>query len=66
MGQNFLKSLTHKLYQQGVAVSQRINAYKYLECSAKDGNGVREVFEHATRAALMVSKSKKKKGCNLL
>jgi Ras family protein A len=52
---------------QGIAVSQRINAYKYLECSAKDGNGVREVFEHATRAALMVSKSKKKKGgCRLL
>ncbi|KAL1926967.1 hypothetical protein VTP01DRAFT_5297 [Rhizomucor pusillus] len=43
-------------YEEGMAVAQKIGAYKYLECSAKDGDGVREVFEHATRAALMQKK----------
>jgi Ras family protein A len=47
---------------QGVAVAQKIGAYKYLECSAKTQEGVKEVFEHATRAALL-AKSKKKKAC---
>ncbi|CAO0790996.1 unnamed protein product [Mucor circinelloides] len=51
---------------EGASVAQRISAYKYLECSAKTGEGVREVFEHATRAALMVSKKKKSKGCTVL
>ena len=49
-------------YEEGLAVSQKIGAYKYLECSAKNQDGVKEVFEHATRAALM-AKTKKKKKC---
>jgi len=53
-------------YEEGLAVASRIGAYKYLECSAKDGEGVREVFEHATRAALLVNKSHKKKKCSIL
>ncbi|KAI8099207.1 GTP-binding protein rhoA [Halteromyces radiatus] len=54
-------------FEEGSSVAQRINAYKYLECSAKTGEGVREVFEHATRAALMVHKKKKKSGgCTVL
>ncbi|KAI9486421.1 MAG: GTP-binding protein rhoA [Benjaminiella poitrasii] len=51
---------------EGSAVSQKIGACKYLECSAKSGEGVREVFEQATRAALTVHKKKKSKMCNLL
>ena len=38
---------------QGEEIRKKIGAYKYLECSAKTNEGVREVFEHATRAALL-------------
>ncbi|CDO52411.1 hypothetical protein DV451_002308 [Geotrichum candidum] len=52
---------------EGQAVAQKIGALKYLECSAKTGEGVKEVFEHATRAALMVKeKERKKKSCVIL
>jgi len=46
--------------EQGQAVAQKIGARMYLECSARTGEGVREVFQHATRAALL--KPKRKKG----
>ena len=39
--------------EEGMAVASKIGAVRYLECSAKTGEGVREVFEHATRAALI-------------
>jgi len=53
--------------EEGMAVASKIEAYKYLECSAKTGEGVREVFEHATRAALLIkTRSKKHKPCTLL
>lgn len=38
--------------EEGNSVAQKIGAGKYLECSARTHDGVREVFEHATRAAL--------------
>lgn len=38
--------------EDGRAMAIRIQAYDYLECSAKTKEGVREVFETATRAAL--------------
>ncbi|KAJ3345675.1 GTP-binding protein Rho1 [Entophlyctis luteolus] len=37
---------------QGQDVAEKIGAYRYLECSARTGDGVNDVFEHATRAAL--------------
>ncbi|SOV04055.1 GTPase Rho1 [Ustilago sp. UG-2017a] len=53
--------------EEGMAVAQKIGAVRYLECSAKTGEGVREVFEHATRAALVQrSRGSKRKGCTLL
>ncbi|XP_075953043.1 rho-related GTP-binding protein RhoA-D-like isoform X1 [Anarhichas minor] len=47
-------------------MASRISAFGYLECSAKTKDGVREVFEMATRAALQVRKPKKRGGCLLL
>eukprot|EP00111_Clytia_hemisphaerica_P006797 TCONS_00019632-protein len=51
--------------EEGEVMANKISAYAYLECSAKSKEGVREVFETATRAALQ-SKKKKKKGCVLI
>lgn len=56
--------LTHQ--SQAEDVRKKIGAQKYLECSAKTNEGVREVFEHATRAALLTRKSKKSKKCTIL
>lgn len=50
---------------QAQKVAEKIAAVRYLECSAKTGEGVREVFENATRAALMTKKKRSSK-CNIL
>ncbi|KAJ6454141.1 small GTPase-binding protein [Mycena sanguinolenta] len=38
--------------EEGIAMAQKIKAHKYVECSARTGEGVQEVFESATEAAL--------------
>lgn len=60
--------LMNKYYflTQGSAVAQKIGAYRYLECSARNNDGVREVFEHATRAALARKAPVKKQKCLLI
>ncbi|KAL8895208.1 MAG: hypothetical protein Q9192_003783 [Flavoplaca navasiana] len=54
--------------RQGEEVKKKIGAKAYLECSAKTNDGVREVFEHATRAALLSKKGTghKKSKCLIL
>ncbi|GFQ90625.1 ras-like GTP-binding protein RHO [Trichonephila clavata] len=52
-------------FDQGFEMAQKINAYGYAECSAKTKDGVRDVFEMATRAALHV-KRKRRMMCRLL
>jgi Ras family protein A len=47
-------------------MADKINAFSFLECSAKNMEGVREVFETATRAALQVNKKKKRGCCGLM
>ncbi|KAJ9602906.1 hypothetical protein H2200_012686 [Cladophialophora chaetospira] len=47
--------------EQGEEMRKKIGAWKYMECSAKTNEGVREVFEAATRGALLTRKKEKKK-----
>ncbi|VDN56847.1 unnamed protein product [Dracunculus medinensis] len=51
--------------EQGRTIAEQIGAFAYLECSAKAKDGIREVFEKATQAALQQKKKKKSK-CDLL
>ena len=51
--------------EEGRAMAEKINAFAYLECSAKSKEGVREVFEAVTRAALMVPCPLCKRGSSL-
>ena len=50
--------------EDGRAMAEKIGAFAYLECSAKQNDGVREVFETATRAALQTKK--KGRRCSIL
>ena len=50
--------------EEGQTMAEKINAFAYLECSAKSKEGVMEVFETATRAALQ-KKKKRKKPCKI-
>jgi len=43
---------------EGEDVAKKIGATRYLECSAKTGDGVRDVFETATRYALLSNKKR--------
>jgi len=52
--------------EEGRAMAEKINAFAYLECSAKSKEGVRAVFETATRAALQVRKKKRNRICKVL
>ncbi|KAG9333612.1 hypothetical protein JZ751_010828 [Albula glossodonta] len=52
--------------EEGRDMGNRISAFGYMECSAKTKDGVREVFEMATRAALQARRGKKSSKCLLL
>lgn len=47
---------------EGEAVAQKIGAAEYLECSARTGQGVQQVFEAATRASLKPPSSSRPSG----
>ncbi|XP_036607999.1 transforming protein RhoA-like isoform X2 [Trichosurus vulpecula] len=52
--------------EEGRDVANRIGAFGYMECSAKTKDGVKEVFEMATRAAWHGRCGKKKSRCLVL
>ncbi|KAH6907435.1 GTP-binding protein rho1 [Coprinopsis sp. MPI-PUGE-AT-0042] len=39
--------------EQGKAAATAMGAYKYVQCSAKTGTGVRELFQYATKLSLL-------------
>ncbi|KAB5547274.1 small GTPase superfamily [Coniochaeta sp. 2T2.1] len=50
-------------YDQGLEVARRINASRYLECSAMRNRGVNEAFTEAARVALGVKKDRDDSKC---
>ncbi|XP_023573405.1 transforming protein RhoA-like isoform X2 [Octodon degus] len=52
--------------EEGRDMANRIGTFGYMECSVKTKDGVREVFEMATRAALQARRGKKTSGCLVL
>lgn len=60
------KSLKFVTERQGEAAGQEIGARKYIECSSLSGEGVDDVFEAATRAALLNLKDKSGGCCIIL
>jgi len=57
------KSLQFVQSSHAETVSKQIGAKKYLECSSLTGEGVDDVFEAATRAALTTFQNNKTGGC---
>ena len=50
--------------ESGKAMAKIIGAFAYLECSAKNNEGVTEVFETATRAAFKSHRSRPETFCS--
>ena len=57
------KSLPFIPEGEGATVAREIGARKYLECSSLTGEGVDDVFEAATRAALLTFEKGERGGC---
>ena len=53
-------------YDQGLEVARRINALRYLECSAMRNRGVNEAFTEAARVALSVKKEREDGKCTIM
>ncbi|XP_066571471.1 rho-related GTP-binding protein RhoG [Amia ocellicauda] len=60
------QGLAPTTFQQGSALAKQIGAVKYLECSALQQEGVRDVFAEAVRAVLNPVAKKNPKKCVLL
>ncbi|KAJ5728311.1 P-loop containing nucleoside triphosphate hydrolase protein [Penicillium malachiteum] len=60
------KSLKFVTAKEGSEIGTSIGARKYLECSSLTGEGVDDVFEAATRAALLTFDKRKTSCCVVL
>jgi Rho family protein len=59
------KSLRFVSPREGSETATQIGARRYLECSSLTGEGVDDVFEAATRAALLTFE-KERSGCCIM
>lgn len=57
------KSMSFTGETEGIVAAREIGARKYLECSSLTGEGVDDVFEAATRAALLKFEKSTIGGC---
>lgn len=57
------KSMYFTTTKDGHDAAHEIGARKYLECSSLTGEGVDDVFEAATRAALLTFEKGERGGC---
>lgn len=53
-------------WEEGREMAEKINAFAYLECSAKNKDGLRDVFEAATKATLSKRKAPKINCCTIV
>lgn len=60
------KSLKFVTTKEGGEIAAQVGARKYLECSSLTGEGVDDVFEAATRAALLTFDKRKSSCCVVL
>jgi Rho family protein len=60
------KSLRFITPKEGNDIAQEIGARRYLECSSLTGEGVDDVFEAATRAALLMFERSERGCCVIL
>ena len=60
------KSLRFTSESDGTNAAREIGARKYLECSSLTGEGVDDVFEAATRAALLTFEKGERGGCCMI
>ena len=57
------KSQRFTTTHEGESIAREIGAKRYLECSSLSGEGVDDVFEAATRAALLTFEKDEGGGC---
>ncbi|XP_078078758.1 ras homolog family member Gb [Mustelus asterias] len=60
------QSLSPISQHQGNGLAKQIQAVKYMECSALNQEGIKEVFAEAVRAVINPAPIKSRKGCVLL
>lgn len=53
-------------HQQGASLAKQIQAVRYMECSALNQDGIKEVFAEAVRSYLNPQPTATKKPCVLL